>query len=270
MIKFSKYTALGNDFVITKIQKVENKQKLAKDICSRRFGVGADGLILVEKSKKASIKMKYFNSDGTRGRLCGNGIRACAKFAYDNDLIKNKIFKIETDDGLKKVEILSNNKKESKVLVDMGKISTKCSDIPILSSKRDFFSRPILGGKFFLSVVKMGVPHGVIFVDQIEPKLTLEYGPIVENLSLFPHKINVNFVEIVNENTIKIETWERGCGRTLACGTGSCASAFVSNILYKTNKKVRVLTSSGHLDIVIHGQEIVMNGRVNFIFKGEF
>ncbi len=273
MLKFEKYHGLGNDFVIFNYDDLikegikENEfQELAKKVCKRHVSIGGNGIMIyVNKGDKG--QMIFINSDGSIGEMCGNGIRCFANYIYNNNLLEGNKYNIETLAGELVIEI----KKEEEFIakVNMGNGTFDTERIPVNSDKKEFIEETIIidNKEIVISVMFMGVPHGVIFVDDIK-KIDIEkIGKLIENNKLFPKKLNVNFVEIVNENEIKVDTWERGAGHTLACGTGSCASVIIGNYTKRLDKKVKVKLAIGDLDIEIK-ESVYMTGKAELVAKG--
>lgn len=268
--------AAGNDFVVFNGFKYEIKdyRNLALKACHRHFSVGADGILVCEGSDIADMKMIYYNSDGSRGEMCGNGIRCFAKYVYEERLIDKKTFTIDTLAGVKTVWIeTDNNNKVKAIKVNMGKPLLDPKDIPVDLNKDRVIEETmkIDGQKIIFSSVLVGVPHTVIFVEDINDVDINGLGRKVENHSLFPNKTNVNFIEVVDRNNINIYTWERGAGRTLGCGTGSCASVVIGNIVGKLDNTVHVKTEGGELEVQLkEDYEIYMKGIANRICDGVF
>lgn len=280
MIKFTKMQGLGNDFVCMKNEDVDkcDLKILSKFICDRHFGIGADGLILLGKSEIADCRMRIFNNDGTEAEMCGNGIRCLAKYIYEKNIIKKEKIKIETKAGIKEIQYKLENEKIMTLKVNMGipqlDINKLPIDIPnnhkhqeekckILIKAQD---KELLG--HFLSV---GNPHTVIQVKDVKNYPVTKYGKIVENHKYFPQKTNVEFVEKVNENYIKVRVWERGVGETFACGTGAVASAYSMYSEDKTKNNVTVELKGGKLNIEIDPEtnEVYMEGPAVNVFEGE-
>ena len=246
IIEFTKMHGLGNDYIyidITDKQKNDIKEnelpKIARFLSNRHFGIGGDGIILIEKSEIADFKMRIFNSDGTEAEMCGNGIRCFAKYIYENGLTKKENLKIETLAGIKEIKLIKNDKnKIEKIEVNMG--------IPKIEEK---IRLKILNKEFEITNISMGNPHAVIFVDDVE-KVDLEkYGPVIENNKYFPNRTNVEFVEILDKNLVKMRVWERGAKETYACGTGACAVVVAGYINNLNKRKVKVLLKGGELEI---------------------
>ena len=256
-MNFWKLHGIGNDFIAID-GRVDNilsseYEELAKKVCHRKFSVGADGLLVVKNSKKADIEMVYYNADGSRAAMCGNGLRCFVKFVYDNNIIKKEEFNVDTLDGIKKIKINIKNGEILSIRVNMGKGSFSCEDIPVKSHKEKFICEKIniLDKEFIISAMLMGVPHAVIFVDKLDLDEVHKYGKEIEKNEIFPKGSNVNFVKVEDENNICVFTWERGCGYTLGCGTGMTASAIIANYLGKINKSVNVTSQGGCVKIDI-------------------
>lgn len=275
-MKFTKMIGAGNDFVIYNglEYNIDNYGELALKSCDRHFSVGADGLMVCKKSEIADIKMIYYNSDGSRGEMCGNGIRCFSKYVYENNLVSSKEFTIETLAGIKTIVLdTDENKNVNSVKVNMGYPTFKAKSIPVNMKKEEvILEKMIIDGKeIVFSSVLVGVPHTVIFIDDINSIDINDLGQKIEVHSLFPKKTNVNFIEILDKNHINIYTWERGAGRTLGCGTGSCASVVIGYKLGKLDNIVEVKTEGGELQVELEGNyEIYMKGGAKTICIGEF
>jgi len=247
---------------------------LAKKLCHRNFGIGADGLILILPSEKADLRMRIFNSDGTEAQMCGNGIRCFAKYAYENKLIFKSKFTIETLAGIIIPELIFNNKKISGIRVDMGIPKLKKSeipvegldDLPVINETLDLNSKQNIK----ISCVSMGNPHCIIFVEDVNSIPIEKMGPMIENHPLFPKKTNVEFIHILNRKEINFRVWERGVGETLACGTGACASLVASVLNKKSERQAVIHLAGGDLDIEwIENGSAFMTGPAELVFKGE-
>ena len=279
MLKFTKMQGLGNDFVCVDYEQV-NKYSLnifAKYICDRHFGIGADGVILYSKSKIADCKMRIFNSDGTEAGMCGNGIRCFARLMYEKGFVNKDKMKIETLAGIKEVECNTQNEKVMSVKVNMGKPQMDINRLPIYIPRNYKYhpnkcklmfkvgDREVEG--IFLSV---GNPHTVIEYKEITDNQVTKYGRIVENYKYFPQKTNVEFVEIIDRRNIIMKVWERGAGRTLACGTGAVASSYAMYKEEKVDNEVNVKLDGGDLKIYIsENEEVYMEGNALKVFEGE-
>ncbi|HSQ89650.1 diaminopimelate epimerase [Romboutsia sp.] len=256
-MKFWKLHGIGNDFIAIDGRfdgKIETEySQLAQNVCHRRFSVGADGLLVVKNSKIADVQMVYYNSDGSRAAMCGNGLRCFVKFVYDNNIVNKKEFDVDTLDGIKKINVNTIEDKIDSIKVNMGKGSFSCKDIPVACNDKIFINKSInvLDKEFKMSAMLMGVPHAVIFVDELNLDEVYKYGKEIEKNKMFSQGTNVNFVKVEDNNNISVHTWERGCGYTLGCGTGMTASAVISNYLNKVEKSVNVTSQGGCVKIDI-------------------
>lgn len=261
-MEFWKLHGSGNDFIIidNRGNNFKNLSALAKSICHRRFGVGADGLMTAESSRTADIRMVYFNSDGSKAAMCGNGLRCFAKFVCDVGIVKGSSFSVETGDGIKKVIIVEHGEAKSIVRLEMGKPES------IKEMKLENYE---------LVFMHLGVPHSVIFIDDtlgIDEliDLTEKVGPVIEKNAAFPQGANVNFVQSSGRNFLRVSTWERGAGRTWACGTGACASA-VAAIYCKivdSCGKIIVEMPGGKVNVsVSDNQEVFLEGPAELICR---
>ncbi|WP_291256773.1 diaminopimelate epimerase [Fusobacterium sp.] len=276
-MKFSKLQAAGNDFIL--INGMEKKgldlEMLAKKMCDRHFGVGADGLMTCEESEIADIKMNYYNSDGSRGEMCGNGIRCFSKFIYDNKIVTKERFSVETDAGIKNIVLTFKEDELKYISVNMGRVDFRSEALPCTIKKDSILEEKIIveGQEIRISSVLMGVPHTVIVVDDYKNYDVDRLGRAIEySTDIFPRKTNVNFIKVIDDGTIEIKTWERGASRTLGCGTGSCASAAIAYKLGKIkSKKVKMLAEGGVIFIELdEDYNILMRGEAETICNGEF
>ncbi|MCC3867322.1 diaminopimelate epimerase [Terrisporobacter mayombei] len=273
-MKFWKLQGIGNDFIAIDGRndsiESDNYGELAKKVCHRKFSVGADGLLVVKNSNVADVEMVYYNSDGSRASMCGNGLRCFVKFVYDNNIIKKEEFNVYTLDGIKKIKINIKDNKIDTITVNMGRGSFKSDDIPVNTKKEVFINEniQILDKKFTISSMLMGVPHTVVFVDNINMEDIHKYGPLIEKYEIFVKNTNVNFVKVIDESNILVRTWERGCGYTLGCGTGMTASVIISNYLNKVCKNVNVISEGGSIKIDLVDEETYMSGRAEKICEG--
>lgn len=274
-MNFVKMQACGNDFVLLNgfKYKIKDYGQMAKKLCDRHFSVGADGIMICEESDKADIKMIYYNSDGSQGEMCGNGIRCFGKFLYEEEIVKKETMKVETLAGIKTLWLEIEKDKVKSIKVYMGKPILDPKDIPVDRAKDQIVEETveIEGENLVFSSLLVGVPHTVIFVDTLKDVKVNEIGKQLESHPLFPQKMNINFVEVLTPEKIKIATWERGAGRTLGCGTGSCASVVMGHILGKLKEKVEVQTEGGLLEVALEEDyKIFMKGTASTICKGEF
>ena len=275
MIKFTKMQGLGNDYVYIDAisQNIERKSELAQFVSNRNFGVGSDGLILIERSTVADFKMTMFNSDGSQAEMCGNGIRCVAKFVYDKKMTDKTTLKIETLAGIKILELEAEKGEVKKVRVDMGEPILEAEKIPVISTENPV-ENLVLTAKdkeFKFTCVSMGNPHAITIVEDTEKFDVKKYGEELEVDKAFPRRTNVEFVQIVDKNTIKMRVWERGAGETLACGTGACATAVACNLNGLTDRKVTIELLGGNLEIEWNKENnhVYMTGPATTVFEGE-
>lgn len=248
MLNFTKMTGIGNDYIYidcTDGTKIKNITDTAKALSDRHFGIGADGVILIDKADdgKADFKMKIYNSDGSEAEMCGNGIRCAAKYIHDNNLSDKDKLAIQTLAGTKKVKILEDSKGHcNETIVDMGEPLFQDNNIPynLYEPFNKDLDINVDGQNMRFTVVSMGNPHAITFVDDVDKVQIDKYGPIVENNPIFPNRTNVEFVQILDKNNIKVRVWERGVGETFACGTGACASVVAAGINGYTDENVNV------------------------------
>lgn len=279
MFFFSKMQAAGNDFIV--INNLENEfqysfKLLAKYLCDRHFGVGADGVLILDKGIKTDYKMRIFNQDGSEAEMCGNGIRCFAKYLYEKRIIKDTEFEIETLAGIKKVKLEVEGNTVVLVEVYMGKPIFEFDKIVVYyenNAKTTYDENELFEGiqinEFTVYPVSMGNPHAVCFVDNVDEIDIEKIGKLIENYKYFPNKTNVEFVQIKNSSTIKIRVWERGVGETLACGTGACSSTIISNLYKSTESEVIVELRGGNLKVKYNGENVTMQGSAEFVYEGE-
>lgn len=279
MIKFTKMQGCGNDFIIIDHEEAlkadMHKDKLAKLICDRHFGVGADGLIIPNTEvEDADIGWFFYNSDGSTAQMCGNGMRCFAKYVHDKGLVDKKSFSVKTLAGIIQPEILE----DGRVRVNMSSPIFESEKIPFLPAKNLNYKIAVRNRIFEGNAVSMGNPHFVIFVDKSENLLELakNYGPEIETAVEFPEKTNVEFIKIKSYKKIELCVWERGCGITLACGTGACASvvAGIMNGYIENNVDVELL--GGMVNVVWNGSpnkpqgDVFLTGPAEYVFEGDF
>lgn len=276
MIKFTKMHGLGNDYVYidcTNGQEIEDISTLAQFVSNRHFGIGSDGLILICESNVADFKMRMFNYDGSEAEMCGNGIRCVGKFVYDKGLTNKETITVETLAGIKKLKFNIKEGKVQTVEVDMGEPILEAKNIPVVSSKSPVKNLKIqLDDKeFIFTCVSMGNPHAITIVDDVKNFDIEKYGPILEIDSHFPKRANIEFIELVDKNNIKMRVWERGAGETLACGTGACASVVACNLNDYIENEADVELLGGTLNIKWNKENnhIYMTGTATTVFEGE-
>ena len=274
MIKFTKMQGLGNDYVYMDAihQKIENESSLAQFVSNRHFGIGSDGLILICKSDVADFKMRMFNSDGSEAEMCGNGIRCVGKFVHDKGLTDKTTVTIETLAGIKTLELNTKAGKVETVKVDMGEPILNPKEIPVISDEEPVKNLMLEaeGRKFKFTCVSMGNPHAITEVEDTDKFDVEKYGKVLEVNKAFPNKTNVEFIQIVDKNYVKMRVWERGAGETLACGTGACATAVACYLNGKTDRNVEVELLGGKLFIEWNEENnhIYMTGPAVTVFEG--
>jgi len=273
-MNFWKMHGLGNDYVVidNRDNKISDEETsaLAKKVCERRFSVGADGLLLVCTSKTADARMRIFNADGSEAEMCGNGIRCFAKFCYEYRIVRKKEFDVETNAGLKHVWLTFQGEVVTLVKVDMGTPNWDRSALPMFG-KGPCINQDLQVDEdetYKVTCLSMGNPHCVIFVENVD-EFPVEYvGPMVENHDAFPNRTNVGFAQILSKTEIKLRVWERGCGETLACGTGTCAAVAAANRLGKVKDKVIVHVLGGDLQVDV-GKTLFLSGAAEKVFEGK-
>ena len=272
-MNFWKLHGVGNDFIAIdgRFDNIDSNDysDLAKRVCHRHFGIGADGLLVVKNSDVCDVEMVYYNSDGSRANMCGNGLRCFCKFVYNNNIVNENEFTVYTLDGVKKISLNIYNDKINTIRVNMGKANFNPKNIPVNTDKEVFINEKLVidNKEFLVSSVLMGVPHTIVCVDEINKKDIYSYGELIEKNKVFPQNTNVNFVKIDDRDNIKVYTWERGCGYTLGCGTGMTASVIVANYLDKVDNIVNVSSEGGTVKIEIL-DDVYMIGNAVKICEG--
>lgn len=273
-MKFTKMHGLGNDYVYVNCfeEKIDNPQAVARFVSDRHFGIGSDGLIMINPSKTADFEMEMYNADGSRGEMCGNGIRCVAKYVYDYGLTDKTQISVETLGGIKYLDLTVEDGKVSLVKVDMGKPELEADLIPIISEREQVIDEPIEvdGKEYYMTGVSMGNPHAVIYVDDVKGLDLEKIGPKFENHERFPKRINTEFVHCIDRQTVEMRVWERGSGETLACGTGACAVAVSSILNNLTDTQVTVKLLGGDLQIEWDREKdrVFMTGPATVVFDG--
>ena len=300
-MKFTKMQGLGNDYVYVNCLKeqVKNPPELARRVSDRHFGIGSDGLILIRPSDLADFEMEMYNADGSRGEMCGNGIRCVAKYVYDYGLTDKTSISVETLGGIKYLDLTVEDGKVSMVKVDMGKPELRAEAIPIVCERgteecvvdensllgdeavseyreetncKKVIDVPIVvdGMEYQITGVSMGNPHAVVFLEDVKGMDIEKLGPRFENHERFPKRINTEFVRVIDRETIEMRVWERGSGETLACGTGACAAAVASILNGLAERKVTVKLLGG--DLLVEWEEetgnVYMTGPAVTVFEG--
>ena len=277
-MKFTKMHGCGNDYIYIDCFKenVEDEKKAAIFLSGRHFGVGGDGIILIKKGTKADFEMVMYNADGSRGAMCGNGIRCVAKYVYDNKLTDSKSISIESMGAVKYIDVKTEDDMVVSARVDMGAPILDASRIPVNTKKEKVINEDItLGGRDFkMTCVSMGNPHAVMFIDESPRDFDLNhYGALFEsNTDVFPDRVNAEFARIIDRKNIEMRVYERGTGETLACGTGTCATVVAAILNGLTDNDVTVHLLGGDLEISWSGNEndsVFMTGPATYVFTGE-
>ena len=276
-MRFTKMQGCGNDYIYINCfkEKVENPEKLAIAMSERHFGVGSDGLVLIMPSETADFRMRMFNLDGSEGKMCGNASRCVGKYVYERGLTEKTTVALETLGGIKILQLHVKDGIVESVTVDMGEPVLEAAEIPVLSDKHPVIGETvkILDRKFDFTCVSMGNPHAIVYMADIDHLDIEKIGPSFENHVAFPDRVNTEFVEVIDEHTLKMRVWERGSGETLACGTGACAVAVASilNGHVDGDKSVTVKLLGGDLQIFWNRQEnlVYMTGPATTVFDGE-
>ena len=263
---------LGNDYIVidNRTLKITSTEatSFSRKLCERRFSIGADGLLLVETSTFADVKMRIFNHDGSEAEMCGNGIRCFTKYCYENKIVNKKEIVVETLAGIRKTWLTLKRNVVIGVKVDMGVPLLERSRIPMIGTG-NFINRDLQidNKKHKATCLSVGNPHCVIFIDRLDDFPVQTIGPKIENHYLFPKRTNVEFVKIIDNNEMRVRVWERGCGETLACGTGACAAVVAGNLLGKTSNKIKVHLLGGDLQLE-YLEHLFLSGSVEKVYEG--
>jgi len=263
---------LGNDYVVidNRDAKISDHEAaaLALKLCKRRFSVGADGVLYVSNSAVADVKMRIFNVDGSEAEMCGNGIRCFAKYCYENGIARKNDFTVETLAGNKHIWLTVEGGAVKSVKVDMGVPELERSKIPMVGQGKFVNEALQIDGETYKATgLSVGNPHCVIFVDCVDSFPVERVGSKIENHPLFPKRTNVEFAQVLGEGEVKLRVWERGCGETLACGTGACATVVAGNLMKKLGGKVRVHLLGGDLTVE-YADRLFMTGAAEKVFEG--
>lgn len=277
MMKFTKMHGLGNDYVYmdcTKSGVPNNVSDLAQFVSNRHFGVGSDGLILICASDTCDFKMKMYNADGSEAQMCGNGIRCVGKFVYDKGLTNKTNITVETLAGVKVLQLNIKNGKVETVKVDMGEPILEAIKIPVIADEKEVVKNlkiTALDKEFKFTCVSMGNPHAITIIEDVDSFNVEKYGSILEIDRHFPEKANIEFIQIIDRNTVKMRVWERGSGETFACGTGACATTVACILNGFIEDEVTVKLLGGDLNIKWNKEDnhIYMTGPATTVFEGE-
>jgi diaminopimelate epimerase len=272
-MKFYKVHGLGNDFVLFDGRDVENVDwhALTRRVCDRHTGVGADGTLILQNSTIADVRMRIINADGSEAEMCGNGIRAFSRYCFENGVVHGTQFSVETGAGVMKPRIILKNGRVHGVRVDMGEPLIDAKDVPVLVEARAIGMELTAGDRTFpFTSVRVGVPHTIVFVDPLNEDDVPKYGPLIERHPLFPERTNVDFVQVLSPERVMMRTWERGCGCTLACGTGACSAAVACVLNGRTARNVDVEIALGtlHIEWSQADNRVYMTGPAEIVFSG--
>lgn len=276
-MKFTKMQGIGNDYIYVNCfeEQVVNPEQLSVRLSDRRFGIGGDGLILIMPSQIADFKMRIFNADGSEAMMCGNGTRCIGKYVYEHGLTNKPHITLETNSGIKYLELHCTGDQVTSVTVDMGKAILTPREIPVESdSQEPFVAKPVQVGDRLerLTCVSVGNPHAIVFCDRVEDLDLEKLGPLFEHHSIFPDRVNTEFVRVIDDHTLQMRVWERGSGETLACGTGACATtvAAVLNGYCPQGEPILVQLRGGDLTITYQADgTVMMTGPAEEVFQGE-
>ena len=276
-MKFTKMHGIGNDYVYvcTFDQKPPaDPARLAVEVSDRHFGIGSDGLILIGPSEVADARMRMFNADGSESEMCGNGVRCVAKYIHDHGLARKPRVTVETGRGVLALDLEISGGKVRRVRVDMGPPILQASDIPTkLAGNPPIDVAVEVGGRTLpVTAVSMGNPHAVVYVDDVDDFPVEELGPQLEHLPAFPRRVNAHFVEVIARDEVKVRTWERGSGITLACGTGACAVCVAGVLTDRTARTVVAHLPGGDLELEWPADDsaVFMTGPATEVFTGEW
>lgn len=276
-IHFTKMQGCGNDFVIIDYDEYKKSRlfmgELARKLCDRHFGIGADGLIIPGRTAEgADIGWYFFNSDGSTAQMCGNGMRCFAKYLFDNKIVEKECFTVKTEAGIIEPKVLPYGE----IRIKMSEPIVDPSQIPFKGEKALNYPIKLKDASFIGNAISMGNPHFVIFTEHNTMEYAKKYGPEIEKHALFPEKTNVEFVKVLSKSEIELSVWERGCGITLACGTGACAAVVAANLNNLTENNVVVNLPGGVVNVEwqgFEGQEetnVFLSGPAEYTFLGEF
>ncbi len=272
-MKFYKVHGLGNDFVLFDGRDVEDIdwRALTRRVCDRHTGVGADGTLILLNSAIADVRMRIINADGSEAEMCGNGIRAFSRYCFENGIVHGTQFSVETGAGVMKPRIILKNGRVDGVRVDMGEPKIDAKDVPVAVEHRAIGMELTVEGRTFpFTSVRVGVPHTIVFVDSLNEADVPKYGPLIECDPLFPERTNVDFVQVLSPERVKMRTWERGCGCTLACGTGASSAAVACVLNGRTGRNVDVEIALGtlHIEWSQDDNHVYMTGPAEIVFSG--
>ena len=282
-MRFTKMEGAGNDYVYVDLFEesidLADAPQLARDVSDRHFGIGGDGLILLAPSKIADVRMVMFNADGSRAEMCGNGVRCLAKLAHDRGRAASNPMRVETDGGVRDVELRFRDGAVSSARVSMGVPAMESALIPVVLDDEPGLDGErvvdralvVLDRTFAITCVSMGNPHCVVYVDDVDAFDVARYGPAIESHKMFPEHANVEFVQVLDSERVRQRTWERGSGETLACGTGACAAAVAGRLTARGGAVTHVTLRGGELFIEWDGEgPVFMSGPAVEVFRGDW
>ena len=272
-LHFTKMHGIGNDYVYVDCftQAVADPAGVARRVSPRRTGIGADGLILIQPSSLADCRMEMYNADGSRGEMCGNGIRCVGKYVYDHGLVPRQTLRVETDAGIKGLQLGVQHGRVSTVTVDMGEPVLDGPRIPV-AAEGPVVDAPlrVAGETYRVTCVSMGNPHCVVFVPRVDGLALADIGPRFEHDPFFPKRVNTEFVEVLSETELRMRVWERGSGETAACGTGACAVLVAAVLTGRAARRATIHLLGGDLEIEWNGDNhVFMTGQAEEVFSGE-
>lgn len=274
-LNFTKMQAYGNDYVYveTITQSIKNLNELSKKLSDRHYGVGGDGMILICPSDVADFRMRVFNPDGTEAEMCGNGVRSVGKFVYDKGFTSKTEFTVETLGGIKTIYLDVENGVAKNITAMIGAPILDASKVPVITGSDRCIDFPVQLDDILVhtTAISLGNPHCVSFIDDVDNFNLEKYGPLMENHEIFPKRVNAEFCRVVDRNTLKLRTWERGTGETLACATG-CSTCVVGGVLTdRCDRKVAVHQVGG-VTLIEWDKEtdnIYMTAPSNMVFDGK-
>jgi carbamoyl-phosphate synthase large subunit len=274
-LKFAKMQTCGNDYIFIENFRGEITcpESLCVTFCDRHYGIGADGIVLMERSARADARMRMFNADGSEGAMAGNALRCMGKYLYDNGLVERDTMTIETDRGVKTVRVYTANGKVTSACVDMGYATLNLEALGLNIPAKEAVDYPVtIGGQpWSITCVDVGNPHCVVFCPRVDGVDLENVGPLFEHADYFPERINTEFIRVVNPGTIKMRVWERGSGETMACGTGACAAvaAAVANGLCEKGRDITVKAKGGDLVVNYTDGAVTLTGDAKLVYEGE-
>lgn len=272
-MKFTKMHGCGNDYIYVDCTKetIPDPNGTALKLSDRHFGIGSDGLILVCPSEVADFRMAMYNSDGSEGAMCGNGIRCVAKFCYDKGLTDKEEIAIETKAGIKYIQLTIENGKAVKARVDMGAPMTRAEQIPVVGLGEEVIGKSVNvdGRDWVMTCVSMGNPHAIVWCDDVTNLDIEKVGPGFHDHPMFPDRVNTEFAKVLDRNHVQMRVWERGAGETWACGTGACATAVACYLNGLTDRNVTIHLLGGDLEIEVAEDTVYMTGPATTVFEGE-